>query len=265
MAPYLGESLAGCSVEHVVSRTVRDSAAALDASAGPAPGDPYMAPPPLRAFLEDVHTEPRPLRIALTTEAFSDAPVHQDCIDAATKAAKLCEELGHHVELAAPSFDAEGLDKDYQRLFAVGAAANIRQRAKSLDKALVPDEFERVTWAMMALADELSATDYVQLINRLHATCRQIGAFFETFDLLLTPTLAQPPVPLGHLDMMMDDLDAFSDRLATDNFTTVVGHFDGMGGGRPGVNAWNSEHDTGGCDDNSISTPGRGLFYCFAE
>ncbi len=213
MAPYLGESLAGCSVEHVVSRTVRDSAAALDATAGPAPGDPYMAPPPARPFLDEVSAKPRKLRIAITTDAFSGFPVHQDCIDAAGKAGKLCEDLGHNVEVASPDFDAEQLDRDYHRLFAVGATANIRQRAQAMNRTLDPDGFERITWKMMALADQQSATDYVQLLSRLHATCRQIGAFFETYDVLLTPTLAQPPVPLGHLDMTMDDLDTYTDRL----------------------------------------------------
>jgi Asp-tRNA(Asn)/Glu-tRNA(Gln) amidotransferase A subunit family amidase len=213
LAPYLGESLAGCSVEHVVSRSVRDSAAALDVSAGPAPGDPYMAPRPSRPFLDEVSTEPRRLNIAIATAAFSGVPVHPDCSDAANIAGKLCESLGHNVEIASPSFDADQLDRDYQRLFAVGATANIRQRAQALNRPIDPDGFERVTLAMMALADEFSAADYVQLINRLHAVCRSIGAFFESYDLLLTPTLAQPPVSLGHLDMMMDDLDAFSDRL----------------------------------------------------
>ncbi|MGI9452288.1 MAG: amidase [Geminicoccaceae bacterium] len=213
MAPYLGESLAGCSVEHVVSRTVRDSAAALDASAGPAPGDPYMAPLPARPFLDEVDAEPRRLKIAIATEAFSGMPVHQDCINAADQTGRLCEQLGHIVEPASPSFDAEQLDHDYNRLFAVGATANIRQRAKALDRPFDPEGFERVTLAMMARADEIGAADYVQLLNRLHAICRQICAFFEGYDLLLTPTLAQPPVALGHLDMMMDDLDAYADRL----------------------------------------------------
>lgn len=213
MAPYLGESLAGCSVEHVVSRTVRDSAAVLDASAGPAPGDPYMAPPPARPFLTEVAAEPRRLKIAIATEAFSSVPVHQDCVDATTKTGKLCEALGHHVEPRSPTFDAEQLDRDYNRLFAVGATANIRQRAQALGRPVDPDGFERVTLAMMERADELGATDYVQLLNRLHAASRQICTFFEDYDLLLTPTLAQPPVALGHLDMMMDDLDAYTDRL----------------------------------------------------
>ena len=213
LAPYLGESLAGCSVEHVVSRTVRDSAAALDASAGPAPGDPYMAPPETTPFLDQVGTEPKRLRIAIATASFSDLPVHPDCIAAAEKAGALCEQLGHIVEPASPEFDAERLDQDYNMLFAVGASANIRQRAQAIGRELDAEQFERVTWAMMEKADSLSATGYVQLLNGLHGISRDICRFFVDYDLLLTPTLAQPPVPLGHLDMMSDDLDEYVDRL----------------------------------------------------
>ncbi len=213
IASYLGESLAGCSVEHVVSRTVRDSAAALDATAGPAAGDPYMAPPQSAPFLDQVDIEPKQLRIAITTRSFSDLPVHPDCVAAAEQAGALCEQLGHIVEPAGPTFDAEKMDQDYNMLFAVGASANIRQRAAALGLTPDPEQLERVTWAMMAKAESLSATDYVQLLNRLHAVSRDICGFFEGYDLLLTPTLAKPPVPLGHLDMMMDDLDDYVDRL----------------------------------------------------
>ncbi len=213
MAPYLGESLAGCAVEHVVSRSVRDSAAALDATAGPATGDPNIAPPPVRPFLDEVGREPRPLRIAITTAAFGDVPVHEDCINAAEKAGRLCEQLGHVVEPASPAFDSDTLDQDYNQLFAVGATANIRQRAAALGREISEDGFERVTWMMMQQADRLRAADYVQILNRLHAISREIAAFFETYDLLLTPTLAQPPVPIGHLDMMSDDLDDYVQRL----------------------------------------------------
>lgn len=213
MAPYLGESLAGCSVENVVSRTVRDSAAALDASAGPAAGDPYMAPPATSPFLDQVEHEPRRLKIAIATTSFNGLPVHPDCIDAAEKAGQLCEQLGHIVEPACPTFDAEKLDRDYNMLFAVGASANIAQRAKALGRELDPDGFERVTWAMMERAKDLSAIDYVQLLNGLHTISRDICRFFEDYDMLLTPTLGQPPVPLGHLDMMSADLDDYVERL----------------------------------------------------
>jgi amidase len=212
-APYAGEGLAGCSVEHVVSRSVRDSAAALDATAGPAVGDPYYPPPPARPFLEEVGAPPARLRIALTTEAFGGSPVDPDCVAAAEAAASLCEELGHHVERAAPAYDVAGLDETYNLVFAINAAANIRLRARALGLTLDAGGFERVTWSMVQSADRVSAPDYVQMLNRLHAISRRIQAFFETYDMLLTPTLAEPPVELGVLDMMSEDTAAYTARL----------------------------------------------------
>jgi amidase len=212
-APYAGEGLAGCSVEHVVSISVRDSAAVLDATAGPAPGDPYFAAPPLRPFLEEVGAAPGRLRIALTTTAFNGAPVHSDCIAATTAAAALCAELGHRVEEAAPAFDVEGMERNYDLMFAVNAAANIALRARALGREPDPAGFERVTWGMVERARGVGAADYVQILNRLHGISREIAPFFETYDILLTPTLAEPPVRLGEIDMMSEDLDAYGARL----------------------------------------------------
>jgi amidase len=213
LAPYAGESLAGCSVEHVVSRSVRDSAAALDATAGPAPGDPYYAPPPARPFLDEVGTPPGRLRIAFTTRTFNGLAAHVDCSAATEAAARLCEELGHRVEEAAPSYDVEGLDANYQRVFAVGAAANIALRARALGKEIDPAGFERVTWATIELGRSIRAPDYVMMVNRLHGISREIALFFESYDVLLTPTLAEPPVELGVLDMMSEDFAAYTERL----------------------------------------------------
>jgi amidase len=213
LAPYAGEGLAGCSVEHVVSRSVRDSAAALDATAGPAPGDPYYAPPPARPFLDEVGTPPARLRIALTTKAFGGAPVHPDCVAAAEASARLCQDLGHVVEEASPAFDVEGLDVNYNRIFAAWAAANVQLRARALGKEPDPAGFEWVTWAMVELGRQIAAPDYVMMVHRLHGISREIAWFFETYDVLLTPTLGEPPVELGVLDMMSEDLGAYTERL----------------------------------------------------
>jgi amidase len=212
-APYAGESIAGCSVEHVVSRSVRDSAAVLDATAGPAPGDPYFAPPPARPFLEEVGAAPGRLRIALATRPFNGMPVDPVCVRAAEAAAKLCEELGHVVEEATPAFDAAGLDEHFNRVFAVGATGNIRLRARALGRELEPSGFERVTWATIQEADRVPGPTYVQSVNRLHGIAREIAPFFRTYDLLLTPSLAEPPVKLGVIDMMSEDLAGYRDRL----------------------------------------------------
>ncbi|HEX6143209.1 MAG TPA: amidase [Geminicoccaceae bacterium] len=210
LAPYAGESIAGCSVEHVVSRSVRDSAAALDATAGPAPGDPYFAAPPARPFLEEVGAAPGRLRIAFTARAFRGTPVHEDCTGAVLDTAKLLLDLGHHVEEAAPTFDAEALDLIFMTIFAVGATGNIELRARLAGRELDPSGFEPLTWRMIERAREVRGPDFVGMVNRMHAIARQIAPFFETYDVLLTPSLAEPPVPLGTIDMGTDDVDAYS-------------------------------------------------------
>ena len=174
---------------------------------------PYYAPPPARPFLDEVGTSPGCLRVALATQAFGGGPVDPDCVAAAEASAKLCEELGHVVEEASPAFDVEGLDINYNRIFAVGAAANIQLRARALGRELDQAGFERVTWAMIELGRQTAAPDYVMMINRLHAISREIARFFQTYDVLLTPTLAEPPVALGVLDMMSEDLNAYTERL----------------------------------------------------
>jgi amidase len=240
-APYAGEGLAGFSGEHVVSRSVRDSAAALDATAGPAPGDPYYPPPPARPFLDEVGASPDRLRIALCTQPFGGTPVHPDCTLAAKQTARLCEQLGHTVEEAAPQYDVEGLDTNYNRIFAVGAAANITMRARALGREPDPAGFERVTWAMVEFGRQIAAPDYVMMLNRLHAISREIALFFETYDVLLTPTLAEPPVELGVLDMMAEDMAAYTERLW--RFTPFTYPFNVTG--QPAMSVPLSWNDTG--------------------
>jgi amidase len=105
LAPLLGDVLGGYIVEHVLTRTVRDCAAALDATAGMMPGDPYFPPRPTRAYLNEASTPPKPLRIAFSAANPLGGSVHPDCVEATQSAAKLCEELGHHVEEAAPQLN----------------------------------------------------------------------------------------------------------------------------------------------------------------
>src|SRR6058998_4340282 len=95
MAPYLGEGLGGLSAEHAVTLTVRDSAALLDATAGAAPGDPYLAPPPARPYREEVGADPGALRIAYTSRAPNGAKVEAESLRVLAETAKLCADLGH--------------------------------------------------------------------------------------------------------------------------------------------------------------------------
>src|SRR5258706_12486121 len=128
--PLIGEGWASLSVAHVVSRSVRDSAAVLDATAGPAEGDPYWCPPPERSFRAEVGRDPGRLRIALQTKPNSGVAIHAENETAARNAAKLCESLGHTVEEASPQYDHEALFEALWVLAAAGIAPTVDMRLK---------------------------------------------------------------------------------------------------------------------------------------
>ena len=211
--PLVGEGWAGMSVGHAVTISVRDSAALLDATHGAAPGDPYPAPPVMRPFLGEIGADPGRLRIALMTTMLDGPSVHADCVAAAERAARLCESLGHDVEPASlPVTPAI-----FRGATGVIICANLRntleQRGRALGREPRPEDVERITWTMAEKGRHHSASDYAAAVQTLHGIGRQLAPFFARYDVLITPTLAQPPVKLGHLDMMLDDLEIYTDRL----------------------------------------------------
>jgi amidase len=199
--PAYGELWAGLAVEHVVSRSVRDSAAILDIVAGPMPGDPYFAPPPSRPFLQEVGVNPGKLRIGLMTTAAGGAiKVHPDCIAAVTDAARLLESLGHRVEESYP----KTLDENHERfghvwtLVASSVAALVEHWSKQVGRPVTADDLELHNWTIAEIGRRRTAAQYVAAVTWLQADTRKIVSWWnEGFDLLLTPTLAEPPPPLG--------------------------------------------------------------------
>jgi amidase len=187
-APYGG--LEGFSTSGPIARTVLDAAALLDVMAGYETGDPYWAPPPERPFAGEVGADPGRLRVALTTTPPIDAPVDPACAAAARDAASLLEELGHSVDEATPEWDGDQLFGGFMKVWQVMPAL----------QPLPRELFEPETQALMDAASQLGAVDYVRATAGLRDASRRIVAFFESYDLLLTPTLAQPPVPIGALD-----------------------------------------------------------------
>jgi len=200
LAPLFGDQMNGLVVEHALTRSVRDSAALLDATAGPAPGDPYYAAPPARPFLAEVGADPGRLRIALTTQSITGSPVHPDCVAAAEDAARLCAELGHLVEEAAPPLDGNVLSQAFMTIWAAGNAWTIDGLALMTGRTPQPEQFEPFTWALYEMGKGVSASDYLLAVTRLQEVSRQVAAFLEDYDVWLTPTLAEPPVPLGTFD-----------------------------------------------------------------
>jgi amidase len=204
-APLLGDVMNGLVADHALARTVRDSAALLDASAGPAPGDPYAAPSPARPFLVEVGADPGRLRIAWSAANPIAVPVHPDCVRAVEDAAALCEALGHEVEEAAPVLDAGLLYESFLAVWIAGHAWGIEAMARAIGRKPEVTSFEPLTWALYGIGREIRAADYLLAITALQRIAREVAAFFSGFDLWLTPTLAAPPVPLGTLDHRSTD------------------------------------------------------------
>ncbi len=201
LAPQYGDVMGGLVCEHVLTRSVRDSAAILDATAGPVPGDPYWAPPRRGpSFAAAAATPPPRLRIGVLTASPTGSDVHPDCVAAAQGAARLCESLGHHMEEASLDVDGDAFIGDFVNAWAAGNAWAVADWETRLGRAATEDEFEPLSWALVALGRSLNAAQYLTAVQGLQRATRQIADAFERVDVLLTPTLAEPPAPLGTFD-----------------------------------------------------------------
>jgi amidase/6-aminohexanoate-cyclic-dimer hydrolase len=213
LGPDVGESWSGASIGHAITRTVRDSAALLDATAGPDIGDPYWAPPQTGPFLAEVGREPGRLRIALATAPWNGKHVDAECAEAARAAAWLCERLGHQVEEAKPEIDMEALALALRVIVGANVRNVLNLRGTARGRAISEDDVERVTWLRARDADGFTAADYARSLLVMHRTGRAVARFFTGYDVLVTPTMACTPYPLGVLDMSTDDLDGFYEAL----------------------------------------------------
>jgi amidase len=205
LGPDFGDIMSGLVVEHALTRSVRDSAGLLDATSGPDVGDPYWAPPPERPFLQEVGAEPGRLRIAFTTVAATGVEVHADCVTATQDAATLCADLGHEVVEAAPKLDGELITQWFTVLWSAGCASTLNGVAHITGQDPAPDQVEPLTWALYEMGRQVSAADYLLALQMVQLVARDIGHFFADYDVLLTPTLAEPPVALGTFDSSPDN------------------------------------------------------------
>ena len=214
--PDLGEGLCGMATGHCISRSVRDSAALLDATHGAAPGDPYAAPAFEGSFLDEVGTDPGRLRIALTTENFDGRAVHPECAAAAESAARLCEDLGHDVEIARPEIDVQGMRESWRVIAAANLWAVICARSEALGRDPRPEDVEPVTWLWAQEGRLQNSAVLYAAIQTMHRGGRAVGEFYRRFDVLLSSTMASPPLPVGSMDMTGGDLEDFFHRQLMD-------------------------------------------------
>ena len=204
LGPDVGDVALGLAVEHAVTRTVRDSAAVLEATAGGDLGAPYASPAKARPFIDEVGADPGRLKIAFSTEAsLGGVPVHAECVAAVEEAAKLCEDLGHTVEAAAPPLDEREKNAVIEVFMVVSAgfyASNMAvDYVDMIGREPSLDEVEISSRAVIEHGRGLSAVDIIQAVNLMHRIGRKVARFMVDYDLLLTPTLASPPIPLGVL------------------------------------------------------------------
>jgi Asp-tRNA(Asn)/Glu-tRNA(Gln) amidotransferase A subunit family amidase len=200
MAPHAGEGWAGMSIGHAVTRSVRDSAVLLDAVAGPAPGDPYWAPPAVRPFAEEVGADPGRLRVALVTSPPSGLPVDAACVAAAEDAAALLGGLGHEVEATAWPAGTGALLGSTFVIMSANLVATVHERLEALGRPLADGDLEAGTRTTYETGLRVTGEQYARAVRALHALGRLMADFHERYDVVCTPTLAEPPCALDWLD-----------------------------------------------------------------
>jgi amidase len=226
MGPDRDETQLG--VVHVVSRSVRDTAALLDLTQGPAPGDMVVAPPPLRPYLDEVGADPGRRRVGLLAHS-PGGQLHPSCETAVRNAAALLESLGHHVEEAYPAAldRPEENGRRFIARWSTGAALNLAVHGDIVGRKLTEDDVEPATWLMAEMAKDVSGVDLAAALAASAAFTRAMGAWWgEGWDLLLTPTLGGPPPRLGEISAAVEPLEAMSRIAGLVPYTT---HFNVTG------------------------------------
>lgn len=196
--PSVGEAWTGASTDHVVSRTVRDSATMLDVLSGPASGDPFVISPPRQPYADLMQQTPRPLRIGVFTSSPYQTDVAPECVAAVEETARLLESLGHHVEYARPEFDGMALARCYLGLY-FGEVSVLMEKART-QLGAKDDDFELDTRLIAMLGQTMPLPEYVSRRQQWNDFARALGAYFSQYDLYLSPTTGQLPARIGELD-----------------------------------------------------------------
>ncbi len=240
LAPHYGDIAGGIICEHVVTRSVRDSAAILDATAGPLPGEPYAPPPPERPYAEEVGRDPGRLRIGLGTVPATGVPADPDCAAAAQAAARLCEDLGHEVVEASPATDSKWFLKAFGAVLIGYLGWAVDGWAARTGRMPREEHFEPATWRMYQSAGRQSGGDYLAAVQEIQRVARDMAGFFTDHDLWLTPTLARPPAPLGYFGYTPETRDQHFAHLGEFTGFTLIANATGQ----PGISLplhWNGD------------------------
>ena len=199
LAPY--GDVGGIWVEHVITRSVRDSAAVLDATCGPAVGDPYTAPGAEPSYLARTESDPPVLRVRFTARPPAGGDVAAECALAVRHAAELCAALGHDVAEGAPELDWAAAEAAFLDVYAASCAAWVGGWSRRLGREPAPDELEPFTRSLAEAGGRVTAPQLLASVARLQEAGRAVARFLDDCDVLLTPTLAELPPPLGYFDV----------------------------------------------------------------
>jgi Asp-tRNA(Asn)/Glu-tRNA(Gln) amidotransferase A subunit family amidase len=211
-APEKGEGWAGMSHQHAVTRSVRDSAALLDATAGPAPGDPYAAVPPEGTFLAATGRDPERLRIGLAVSPPGGLEVDPECVQAAQDTAALLDQLGHAVEPVEWPLVSELIVAAQTGIIRSNIAASVAGRLAHLGRSIREDDLEPLTAVMVESAEEATAVGYIQAVASMHEVGRRLAQLFSQIDVLVTPTMACLPPPIGEINL--SDVERYMSKAA---------------------------------------------------
>jgi len=239
--PDNADSTAGLSVDNCVTRSVRDCAAMLDLSSTLDFSDPYFAPPQQGSYLEGIKTAPRKLKIAVSTTNYRGAAFHPDVAEAVQKAVKLCEQLGHTVEEAKPAVNSDEMTTAFMVLWATASAFGIETLTQLTGQKPSLDNLEGLTLGLYERGKAVPATKQIWAQQTMYRVARLMGKFHEQYDLWLTPTLAQPPLKIGTIDINEQNVEkAFAPIIDYVPFTATQNAT-----GQPAINLplhWNSQN-----------------------
>lgn len=227
MGPRRTEGWGGLSTNGALSRSVRDTAALLDATHGVEPGSRYSAPTPDGTFLSQVTRDPGSLRIALMLEPVSGAPVAPEVIEATRQAARLCEALGHKVEEASLKLDAQRIGEANFALTSTALAVEVDGRAAAAGIEVGPDVVEPITFGFYRYGKTVPGTAVAAANNTMQEIAVSVARFMVDYDVILSPVLATPPAPLGIYDLNKADFAAWG--MAIGAYVPFTGLFNATG------------------------------------
>jgi amidase len=207
LGPRWGQLTSTLNCELVLARSVRDTARVLDALGEPFPGDPVVAPPPARPFADEVGADPGKLRIGiLTKNLLGTGEVHADCVAAAEDAGRLLESLGHDIEPSYPdAFEDPETLVPFTTIWTTDCAHYLDDFSNLVGKPITEADVEPLTWALAESGRTVKGPQYREAVRVMEELGRRGAQWWDGFDLLLTPTLGEPPLPLGTLDPQPDN------------------------------------------------------------